>query len=108
MTSPGFRTDNERLADHAADFTAHGDSASDIAGSLRRALEATQGCWGSDEVGRSFADSHVEAASQTLRHLGSLPDRLRDVGARFADTAATYQRAEDDSRDALRSADGGR
>jgi uncharacterized protein YukE len=101
MNLPGFRTDNARLVDRAADFSAHARTAEDIARSLRQALAETGQCWGSDDVGRSFAASHVEAANQTLRDVSSLPDRLGDVSTRFAETAATYQRAEDDSRHAL-------
>ena len=105
MSSPGFSVDNERLAQHAADFGAHADTAGDIAGALRQAVEATGSCWGSDEVGRSFAAGHVEAASQTLNHLGSLPERLGDVATRFADTAATYQQAEVDNHHVMGSVD---
>jgi hypothetical protein len=40
MSSPGFSVDNERLAQHAADFGAHADRAGDIAGALRQVVEA--------------------------------------------------------------------
>ncbi|KAA2251250.1 hypothetical protein F0L68_38195 [Solihabitans fulvus] len=106
MTADGFRSDHQRLAEHAGEFTGLASRAGDITGELRRALEQAGDCWGSDAVGRSFAASHVRAATETLGRVGGLSDGLGDVGQRFAATAETYRQVDEDNAAALRPNEG--
>jgi hypothetical protein len=103
----GFHADSDRLARHGADFAGHADRAGEIVAGLRRTLDRLDGCWGADEVGRSFAEGHVPAAGEALDHLGALPDRIALVGGRFTDTAAAYRAVESDNLDVLRSGEPG-
>jgi hypothetical protein len=102
MTGGGFHADIERLERHGGAFAGHADRAAEIAGGLRQTLDRLDGCWGSDEVGNSFAAGHVTAASEALSRLASLRDQLAAVGSRFTDTAAAYRRTESDNVAVLR------
>jgi uncharacterized protein YukE len=93
--SSGFQADPAKLAKHAADFPGYADQVGAIHGELAGALAATGRCWGDDDAGRSFADSHVQQAGDTLAGLATLPDKLTDVGGRFTATAGGYASAED-------------
>jgi hypothetical protein len=64
-------------------------------------LSAAGPCWGTDAVGQSFAAAHADQADATLGRLTGLPERLGSVGTRFAETAAGYSSADDDSVDRL-------
>lgn len=105
MSGAGFHADSDRLERHGAEFAGHADRAGEIVTGLRRTLDRLHGCWGDDEVGRSFADGHLPAANEVLDHLGGLPDRLASVGGKFADTAAAYRATESANLGVLRSAD---
>ncbi|MGH3622163.1 MAG: WXG100 family type VII secretion target [Sciscionella sp.] len=89
--SDEFSVDVDLLAQHASSFNWLADRVAGIHAELGRALDDTDGCWGNDTVGRSFADSHVAAAQATLDGLGGLPDKLSDVGRRLAKTATAYR-----------------
>lgn len=96
-----FRADPEALAARAAVFDDLAGRASAITGELQAALDAAGPCWGEDAVGRSFAAGHV-AAADALARLDALPAELRDVGQRFAATAATYLDVERGAEDTVR------
>lgn len=98
----GFQVDGEWIGRHAAEFAGHADRAAEITIALRDTLDGLAGCWGSDEVGRSFAAGHVAEADEVLDRLGALPRRLGAMGDRFAGTAAEYRRAESGNLGVLR------
>jgi hypothetical protein len=87
----GFTADADRLTAQAGQFPELVERAGAIHRDLTAALAATGACWGSDGVGQSFAAAHTGPADSTLGGLGALPDQLRSVGTRFADTAAAYR-----------------
>lgn len=97
-----FRADHEALAARAAVFDDLADRAAAITGELQAALDLAGRCWGEDGVGRSFAAGHEAAAAAALARLDALPAELRDVGQRFAATAATYLDVERATEDTLR------
>lgn len=89
-----FYVDADLLAQHAGRFNGCADQLASIHAELGRALDDTAGCWGSDAVGQSFADSHVAAVQSTLDVLHALPGKMSDVGDRFADTATAYRTSD--------------
>jgi uncharacterized protein YukE len=101
----GFEADPERLAERADEFTELADSADDVVSELRAALDSLGRCWGNDEVGRSFAGTHVGSADDTLGRLGSLGGRLADMGTRFREMADTYRAADDSGARDVNAAD---
>jgi hypothetical protein len=107
MTGGGFHADIERLERHGGEFGGHADRAGEIATRLRQTLDGLHGCWGSDEVGNSFAAGHVTEASAALSRVGSLADQLGAVGDRFTETAAAYRDTESDNLGVLRLVDPG-
>lgn len=87
----GFRSDNDGLTARAGEFDDLAGQARRIADDLRRAVEATGQCWGSDEVGQRFGTTHVPASQDALRRIEHLPTRLAQMGSKLADTARTYR-----------------
>lgn len=83
----GFSSDTERVLDRAGQLNGLAGTATTIADTLADALAATEGCWGTDQVGRSFAKGHVKAAADALSVVKALPGQLSDVGGRLARTA---------------------
>jgi len=101
----GFRADPDRLAARARDFQGLAETAEAIVAELTGELEAAGRCWGSDDVGQSFAATHVAAADDALRRLGALGGQLADVGVRFTDLARSYRDADDSGARAIGAAD---
>jgi uncharacterized protein YukE len=89
-----FRADPAQLADQAGQFAELADRAAAIHRELADALAEVGSCWGTDTVGRGFAEVHAGPADATLGQLGALPARLGSVGTRFADTAAAYRQQD--------------
>lgn len=75
-----------------------------IAGELKSTVDGLGQCWGEDEIGRSFAESHTAHAADTLDRAGELANRIDAVGGRFVDTAASLRRLDEHGVDTLRSA----
>lgn len=90
----GFRSDPEQLGRRAREFDELAARARRVAEQLRRALEATGACWGADEIGRSFAETHLRRARQALDDVDGLAPRLREVGANLAGKASDQQQVE--------------
>jgi hypothetical protein len=102
VSAGGYQVDAGTVRRHAGEFPGLADQVSGAHRELSDALEQTGTCWGEDAVGRSFAEGHVRAASDTLDRLGALPGRLTDVGDRLHRTADAYQQVEQTNADALR------
>ncbi|AHI01311.1 hypothetical protein GCM10010174_10860 [Kutzneria viridogrisea] len=83
----GFSSDVERVLDRAGQLDGLAGTAGTIAQELTSALRATERCWGTDEVGTSFAAGHVKAAEDTLAIVRALPGQLAEVGAKLTRTA---------------------
>jgi hypothetical protein len=90
----GFEADAGRLTTQAGEFPGLADRAGAIHRELSGRLTELGACWGTDQVGQSFAAVHVEPADATFGRLGSLPGQLGSVGTRFAETGSAY-RAQD-------------
>jgi hypothetical protein len=97
----GFRSDIGRLAKRATEFDDLAGRAERLARDLRQSAESSSPCWGNDEIGQRFAASHQPRAQQALDELGALPGQLRDMGAKFADTASDQQRVDANNADVL-------
>jgi hypothetical protein len=91
----GFQADPAKLARHATEFPEYADRVGAIHGELSDALAAAGDCWGDDAAGQNFAAGHVAPTGDTLDDLGALPDKLTDVGDRFATTARGYQQTDE-------------
>ncbi|WP_018682386.1 hypothetical protein [Actinokineospora enzanensis] len=100
-----FQADAARLADRAGHFDGYAERAGAIHRELADRLAAAGDCWGTDDVGHSFAAAHTAPADRTLTALGGLPARLGDVGGRFHDTAHAYRDTDTANATALDSAD---
>lgn len=94
---PGFSADTDSVARHAERFDGLADRVGRIHRELRDALRDAGDCWGADEVGRSFADGHVDPAETTAGELGRLPERLGDMRERLTATATGYREADEGS-----------
>jgi uncharacterized protein YukE len=90
----GFRSDLGQLSKHAGEFEGLAGQAQRIADTLRQAVAAAGDCWGGDDIGTNFARSHCGPADQALDDLGAMPGKLRDMGAKFAATAATTRQVD--------------
>lgn len=90
----GFRADVDQLARRASEFEDLAGRARRIAADLRHAIEAAGECWGRDEVGQRFAAVHQQPAGNAIEHVEQLAGQLRAIGGNFAETAATYRRAD--------------
>jgi len=99
--SDGFDVDVDGLTARAGQFDGLVDRLGTIERDLTDALSAAGPCWGTDAVGQSFAAAHADPADATLGRLSGLTEQLGSVGTRFADTAAGYSSADDDSVDRL-------
>lgn len=91
----GFRSDVQQLSDRAMEFEVHSDTARRILRDLRAVLDETEDCWGADEIGRGFAETHRPGADEALRALESTSQRLREMGTKLADVARTYRQVDE-------------
>ncbi len=101
----GFRVEADRLTDRAGQFDGLAERVAGIHRDLADRLAAAGPCWGSDEVGQSFAAAHTAPADATLGTLDALPGQLGDVGGRFRSTAAAYRGTEQQNAQTIGSAD---
>ncbi|WP_439661682.1 WXG100 family type VII secretion target [Lentzea sp. HUAS TT2] len=102
----GYSADLERLDAGARELKGFAGQATEIAGSLERALAAFGACWGDDAVGRSFAASHEKPAGDANGALSGLASTLGDVSDKLAATASTYRHVEESNASAMRRLDG--
>jgi uncharacterized protein YukE len=97
----GFRSDTGQLAQRAEEFDELAGQAERLTRALRQSAESAGQCWGTDAIGQSFAATHQQRAQQTLDELGELPGRLRDMGAKFAETASNQRHVDAANADML-------
>jgi uncharacterized protein YukE len=102
----GYNADLERLDAGARELKGFAGQATEIAGTLDRALAAFGACWGDDAVGRSFAASHEKPSGDAAGALTGLATTLGDVGEKLAATAETYRHVEESNSTAMRRLDG--
>ncbi|HEY0449866.1 hypothetical protein [Actinophytocola sp.] len=100
----GYTADAERLATEAGQFDGLAGRVGAIHRTLTETLAENGRCWGADAVGQSFGSAHAGPADATVTQLGSLPEQLGGVGARFAGTAAQYTSDDQGGVDRLRAA----
>lgn len=94
MNTGGFSTDVDRVLDRAGQLDGLSDTARSIFTELSDALAAAGECWGSDQVGQSFATGYIESASATFGLVKALPGQLADVGGRLAEHADIHRSAD--------------
>ncbi|NKE63999.1 hypothetical protein FXN61_47825 [Lentzea sp. PSKA42] len=102
----GYNADLERLDAGARELKGFAGQATEIAGTLDRALAAFGACWGDDAVGRSFASSHEKPSGDAAGALSGLAATLGDVGDKLSATAETYRHVEQSNLTAMRRLDG--
>nr|WP_042195651.1 WXG100 family type VII secretion target [Kibdelosporangium sp. MJ126-NF4]CEL22139.1 hypothetical protein [Kibdelosporangium sp. MJ126-NF4]CTQ92920.1 hypothetical protein [Kibdelosporangium sp. MJ126-NF4] len=95
----GFRTDHERLAQHAGEFGGLADRAASIAGELNRTLDSLGQPWGKDEVGQSFAAIYSGPSTDTRSGVDGAAGQLRDMGDRLTAMARAYRSADSSAAD---------
>lgn len=96
--------DSDRIATGGQRLGELSEHANRIASDLKSAVDDLGECWGDDEIGRSFAESHTKHAGEVLDRAGALPGKISDVGGRFADTAAGLRQLDEHGVHTLRSA----
>lgn len=94
MTGGQLGGDHQRIASGGQRLTELAEHAKRIHGDLQSTLDETGDCWGDDEIGRNFADSHSKHAAEVLDRAGGLHGRMTDAGGRFV-TAADHLRELD-------------
>ena len=94
MNTGGFSTDVDRVLDRASQLDSLSDTAQSIFKELSDALAAAGQCWGTDQVGQSFASGYTDAAEATFKLVKALPGQLTDVGGRLADHARIHRSAD--------------
>jgi hypothetical protein len=92
-----FSVDAEQLAERAGRFAGLAERADRIHRDLAERLGTAGQCWGTDEIGASFAAVHAEPADETLSAMGGLSGKLTDVGDRFVSNASGYAEGELDN-----------
>lgn len=90
----GFRGDLDKLTSHAGELGDLAGEAKRIADDLRHAVESAGACWGNDEIGARFAQSHQKPAEDALAALHELPAHLTAMSTKFTETAATYRKVD--------------
>ena len=96
MATDGYTSDNnDSLLRESGQFSGLAQRAGTIHTDLDGVLGETGACWGDDEVGRSFAATHLTGANDALGKLGALSGQLTDVGNRYETTGKTYASLED-------------
>lgn len=103
----GFRGDPRKIAEHAGEFPGHAERARRIRDELRTALDATAGCWGSDEAGARFAELHLPGAERALTELERLPGGLDEMGTKLSEVAETYRLTDESAAERLDGIDTG-
>ena len=94
MNTGGFSTDVDRVLDQAGQLDGLSDTARSIYKELSDALAQAGECWGTDQVGQSFATGYTDAAEATLKLVKGLPGQLTDVGGRLAKHAHIHRSAD--------------
>ncbi|QUQ70898.1 hypothetical protein [Kutzneria sp. CA-103260] len=94
MNTGGFSTDVDLVLDRASQLDGLSDTAQAIFKELSDALDAAGQCWGTDQVGQSFASGYTDAAEATFELVKALPGQLTDVGGRLADHAHIHRSAD--------------
>ena len=94
MNTGGFSTDIELVLDRAGQLDTLSDTAKAIFKELSDALDAAGRCWGTDQVGQSFATGYTEAAEATFALVKAMPGQLTDVGGRLAKHAHIHRSAD--------------
>lgn len=94
MNTGGFSTDVERVLDRAGQLDGLSGTAQTIFTELSDALAEAGQCWGSDQVGQSFATGYAESAETTFGLVKALPGQLTDVGGRLAEHARIHRAAD--------------
>jgi uncharacterized protein YukE len=86
--------DPAALRDAAPWFGRLANSVDDVFHGLASALDVEGECWGRDRTGVAFAQSYVEAATQTRDALPGLRDAVRGVGRAVSAVADGTDAAE--------------
>jgi hypothetical protein len=91
VNTGGFSTDVDRVLDRAGQLDSLSDTAKSIFTELSDALAEAGECWGTDQVGQSFATGYTDAAEATFALVKALPGQLADVGGRLAEHAHIHR-----------------
>ncbi|MFD5824894.1 WXG100 family type VII secretion target [Lentzea sp. NPDC060358] len=102
----GYEADLERLDAGARDLKGFAGQATEIKGTLERALASFGACWGDDAVGMSFASSHEKPSADAAGAVAALATTLGDVGDKLAATAETYRHVEQSNASAMKRLEG--
>ncbi|APU17371.1 MULTISPECIES: WXG100 family type VII secretion target [Actinoalloteichus] len=102
-----FKVDPEQLETRAGRLTGTSGSIEDTAQTLRGAVTDKMGCWGGDEIGRSFSSRYREPSSQVLDLLDALPGQLLDMRDRLQTTARDYAGVDEHNAGLVGSPDAG-
>ncbi len=94
MNTGGFSTDVDLVLDRAGQLDTLSDTAQSIFTELSDALDAAGQCWGTDQVGQSFATGYLDAAEATFALVKGLPGQLTDVGGRLTKHAHIHRSAD--------------
>lgn len=85
----GFSADADRIGARSRDFDDHAQRARTVAETLQSSIGEQP--WGDDEVGQSFAASHVDSAERAMGLLAGLGGELDAMGGKLAGAAETYR-----------------
>lgn len=96
--------DHERIASGGHRLTELAEHARKIHRDLQSTMDETGDCWGDDEIGRAFADSHTAHAAEVLDRAGGLHGRITDAGGRFVTAAGQLRDLDEGGASTLRSA----
>ncbi|ASO22552.1 uncharacterized protein YukE [Actinoalloteichus hoggarensis] len=102
-----FRVDPEQLETQAGRLTGTSGSIEDTTQTLRGAVTDRMGCWGVDEIGRSFSARYLDPASHVLALMDALPDQLLDMRDRLQATARDYTGVDEHNAGLVGSPDAG-
>ncbi|WP_433663012.1 WXG100 family type VII secretion target [Nocardia sp. CA-128927] len=86
-----FRADPDALRATRSGFTDVSDRIAAAAKNLQRVIDAEGECWGSDQIGRSFAKNYTPSVPKALKGVDGLSKAMNNLGDRMVTTANTLQ-----------------
>ncbi|MFG1792289.1 WXG100 family type VII secretion target [Nocardia sp. NPDC049149] len=86
-----FRADPDALRATRSGFADVADRIAAAAANLRRVLDAEGECWGSDQIGQSFAKNYTPGVPKALDGVDKLGTTMNNLGDRVVAVANALQ-----------------
>ncbi|MGW4132283.1 WXG100 family type VII secretion target [Amycolatopsis japonica] len=92
-----LRLDPDALERVASNLKGAGERFSEAVADLRSGLAGTEGCWGDDEIGKSFDKKYRDPAEQSQCSAGELEEVAAGLPVVLRDVAEALLKVDQDS-----------